>query len=136
MDKTETGRTYTRKELADKYGIGIETLRYYENIGLLEELERDGNNYRRYSEDYEKVLAFITNAKKRGFTLAEMKEFIAALNSPSASPERLLAAIDGKIETLSAQVASIQGQIAMLDELRRSERPGECETIASLKKKA
>jgi DNA-binding transcriptional MerR regulator len=136
MDKTETGRTYTRKELADAYGIGIETLRYYENIGLLEKPERDGNNYRRYSEDYEKVLAFIMTAKERGFTLAEMKEFIAALNSSSASPARLRAAIDGKIETLSSQITSIQRQIAMLDELRRSERLGECETIASLKKRA
>lgn len=137
MDKAEStkGRSYRRGELAEKYGIGIETLRYYEGIGLLEEPERDGNNYRRYSEEYEKALAFITSAKRRGFSLSEIKEFMALLRASAATPERMRAALDAKIEALAAQAAVIRERIALLEEMKASARLGECETMAALRKK-
>ncbi|WP_155738371.1 MerR family DNA-binding transcriptional regulator, partial [Clostridium saccharobutylicum] len=42
---------YTRKDLAELFNIGKETLRYYENINLLPNPTRNENGYRVYTEE-------------------------------------------------------------------------------------
>jgi DNA-binding transcriptional MerR regulator len=45
-----TANTLTIKEVSEKYAITIDTLRYYERIGLLPEVQRNNSGYRVYSE--------------------------------------------------------------------------------------
>jgi len=64
-------------DLASSVGIDIQTLRYYESQGLLEEPQRLQNGYRDYPEDAIASLKFIKKAKLVGFTLKEIKELLA-----------------------------------------------------------
>ena len=64
-------------DLATSVGIDIQTLRYYENQGLLDEPERLQNGYRDYPEGAIASLSFIKKAKLVGFTLKEIKELLA-----------------------------------------------------------
>ena len=53
-------------------GVGVETIRFYEREGLIEEPPRVESGYRQYSEDTVHRLRFIRRAKELGFTLKEI----------------------------------------------------------------
>ncbi len=55
--------------LAREAGVNIETIRYYEKIGLLPEPVRAGNGYRVYDETDLKRLSFIRRCRELGFSL-------------------------------------------------------------------
>ncbi|MCA1605139.1 MAG: MerR family transcriptional regulator, partial [Acidobacteria bacterium] len=60
-------------ELARNVGINVQTLHYYERIGLLPRPERSAANYRIYSDAALRRVQFIKKAQATGFTLAEIK---------------------------------------------------------------
>ena len=64
-------------KLAKNVGIDIQTLRYYESQGLLEEPQRTSSGYRDYSEEAITHLSFIKKAILVGFTLKEIKDLLA-----------------------------------------------------------
>ncbi|MNN09065.1 HTH-type transcriptional regulator ZntR [compost metagenome] len=64
---------YKIGEVVKKLNINRETIRYYENIGLLTENKRDKNGYRLYSEDEVEKIEFILMVKSYGFSLKEIK---------------------------------------------------------------
>ena len=72
---------------AKKAGVGVQTLHYYERIGLLPKPGRSEANYRLYSADFVRRVTFIKKAQAVGFTLAEIKE-ILALKSHGRAPCR------------------------------------------------
>ena len=63
-------------ELAKISNTPIETIRYYEKIGLLEKPQRTAAGYRIYSEDYIEGLKFIKRAKHVGFSIKEIQELL------------------------------------------------------------
>ena len=63
--------------LSTSVGIDIQTLRYYESQGLLNEPLRLENGYRDYPKSAIARLQFIKKAKLVGFTLKEIKELLA-----------------------------------------------------------
>jgi MerR family copper efflux transcriptional regulator len=64
------------QELADKMGLTIHTIRFYEKEGLLDErhVRRESNNYRNYSEEAVERLKLIKKFQSIGCSLAELKE--------------------------------------------------------------
>ncbi len=63
--------------LSTSVGIDIQTLRYYESQGLINEPSRLANGYRDYPETAISRLKFIKKAKLVGFTLKEIKDLLA-----------------------------------------------------------
>lgn len=64
-------------QIAEKAGINVETVRYYEKLKLLPRPKRkQDSNYRIYDKDDLKRLLFIKRAKELGFTLKEIKELL------------------------------------------------------------
>jgi Hg(II)-responsive transcriptional regulator len=63
-------------EVAKQTGIGIETIRYYERKGLLDEPERRPSGYRQYGDTVVARLRFIRRSKELGFTLSEINELL------------------------------------------------------------
>jgi len=66
-------RELSRGALAKNSGVNSETIRYYEDIGLLPEPPRDQNNYRKYNESHLQRLFFVRRTKELGFTLKEIR---------------------------------------------------------------
>ena len=64
-------------EVARESGVGIETIRYYERKGLLDEPERRPSGYRQYDETVVAHLRFIRRCKELGFTLSEINELLS-----------------------------------------------------------
>ena len=95
--------------LAAAAGVGVETVRYYQRRGLLDEPARSPGEIRRYADADLQRLRFIRSAQAAGFTLAEIKELLDL----DASDDRARAR-----ELARARVAAIDGRIAALVEAR------------------
>lgn len=62
------------KELADRLDINPKTIRFYEEEGIIPKAKRSENNYRYYTEEDFKRLAFIKKARNLGMSINEIKE--------------------------------------------------------------
>jgi MerR family mercuric resistance operon transcriptional regulator len=69
--------TMTIAKFADAGGVGVETVRYYQRRGLLNEPARPGGGIRRYGENEIRRLRFIRQAQTAGFTLNEIERLLA-----------------------------------------------------------
>ena len=67
---------YKVGEIAEKIGINVETIRYYEKIKIMPKPKRRESRYRFYDELDLRRLLFIKRAKELGFTLKEIKELL------------------------------------------------------------
>lgn len=63
-------------EAAAASGCHIETIRYYERVGLLPRVRRTGSGYRAYSAEEVDQLRFITRGRELGFSLDEIRSLI------------------------------------------------------------
>ena len=65
-----------RAELAQRTGCNLETVRYYEKVGLLPEPPRNASGYRSYDTGHERRLRFVLRARELGFSLEEIRELL------------------------------------------------------------
>jgi MerR family mercuric resistance operon transcriptional regulator len=72
----ERGEFLTRGTLAAQTGCTIETIRYYEQIGVLPPPSRSQGGHRLYGPDLLKRLNFIRRSRDLGFTLAEIRQLL------------------------------------------------------------
>lgn len=75
----------TISQVARLAGVGVETVRFYEREGLLDQPTRPDSGYRHYSLDAIKRIQFIKRAKELGFSLKEIAELLALRVAPQAS---------------------------------------------------
>ena len=96
-------------ELAAATSTKVETVRYYEKIGLLAPPARSASNYRSYGNEHLARLSFIRRARYLGFTLQAVRELLTLSDDNDQSCEAVdllasahLAEVERKIADLSA----------------------------------
>jgi Cu(I)-responsive transcriptional regulator len=96
-------------ELANATGTKVETVRYYEKIGLLPPPARTSANYRAYGSDHLARLSFIRRARDLGFTLEAVRELLTLSDDKLQSCEAVdsiarihLTEIDRKVRDLKS----------------------------------
>jgi MerR family copper efflux transcriptional regulator len=100
--------TFTIGKLAEAAGVHVETIRYYERRGLIEQPPRSPSGYRQYSAGDLWRLRFIGRGKQLGFTLAEIADVMGPDPAGSAgSAEGVLAAARAKIAAVDARLAEL-----------------------------
>ncbi len=99
-------------ELSRRTGCNIETVRYYERIGLLPKPSRRGT-YRRYQAQDVGRLAFVRRARELGFTLDEVRALLMLANGGQD------ACADVR-EIAAAHLAAIRAKIADLRAMERA----------------
>ncbi|NOY63278.1 MAG: heavy metal-responsive transcriptional regulator [Gammaproteobacteria bacterium] len=75
-------RNVTIGEVARQLAMSVDTLRYYEKIGLLPKVSRTESGIRRYSEKDISRLKFIKRAQQMNFTLAEISDLMTMRAAP------------------------------------------------------
>jgi len=73
-------------EVAERVGLSLRTVRYYEEQGLLEPASRSPGGFRLYSTDQVDRLALIKQMKPLGFTVQEMRELLDARDALRSVP--------------------------------------------------
>lgn len=101
--------TFSIGQLAERAGVVIDTVRYYERNQLLVPASRLESGYRRYGNAELKRLRFIRRAKALGFSLADIRGLL------SLSDECSVANIKGATET---KLADVEQRIAELERIR------------------
>jgi MerR family transcriptional regulator, mercuric resistance operon regulatory protein len=91
--------------LAAAGGVGVETIRFYQRRGLLEQPTRE-SGIRRYGSQDVRRLRFIRQAQLAGFTLQEIKELLELDASEDRSRARELA--KARIEALNARISELE----------------------------
>ena len=126
--------TMTIGRIAKAAGVNVETVRFYQRKGLLDEPVKPLSGVRRYGEAYLSRLRFIKRAQQIGFSLAEVQRLLDLENPQSCGAARALAA--EKLALVEARVADLERIRGALDELvkRCDVRRGKvaCPIIATL----
>ena len=97
--------------LAKRTGTKVQTIRYYEQIGLMPEPGRSEGGQRRYGASGLDRLAFIRHSRQLGFSLEAIRELLDL----SDSPERSCAQVDA---VARKQLHEVEARIARLEALR------------------
>lgn len=98
-------------ELSKRSGITIHTIRYYENMGLIQGVADENvktNNYKIYDDLALERLEIITEAKEVGFTLAEIKKFLESWYGDSSTREEQIKIFTEKIKEVEAKIKQLR----------------------------
>ncbi|GMQ80574.1 MAG: Cu(I)-responsive transcriptional regulator [Rhodothermia bacterium] len=106
-----------RGQLAKITGVTLETVRYYEQRGLIPEPRRTGSGYRMYSEDYITRIRFIKRAQDLGFTLKEILELLSLSLAPDSDRADVKRQVNEKIRDIELKMVDLQRIKTALDEL-------------------
>ena len=94
-------------QLAQRAGVAIDTVRYYERNGILPQPERQASGYRHYGEDDVTRLSFVRRAKALGFTLAEIRELLALSGRHADDMAGLNTAATGKLADVEHKIEDL-----------------------------
>jgi len=95
-------------EIAKRSNIGIETIRYYEKEGLLQEPARRPSGYRLYDETTLERLDYIRRAKELGFTLAEIRQLLELSFQAHEGCDHIRQRAEAKINDIEAKIRNLQ----------------------------
>ncbi len=113
MSLTTTGSPITRGEFAKRFGCHLETVRYYEKIGLLPPPARSARGYRLYQIDDQRRLRFILRGRELGFSIGELRSLLSLVDSKAYTC--------GEIHDLTIDhLGSVRRKIADLKRLERT----------------
>ena len=104
-------------QLARQVGIGIETVRFYERRGLIEEPPRRESGYRQYPPEAAERLRFIRRAKELGFSLDEIGELLALRSRPTENRDQVRAKAREKVLDIERRIADLTRMKTALDSL-------------------
>ena len=98
------------KEIAKRVGVSIDTIRFYEKQGLLDEthFQRSPNGYRHYSEASLQRLSLIKMGQAAGFTLSEMRRTVQAWETDELTPDEKVFYICRKLEEIEQKRQALE----------------------------
>jgi MerR family mercuric resistance operon transcriptional regulator len=122
-------------ELSRRTGCNIETIRYYERIGLLRRPARTEGGFRRYSASELKRLAFIRRARDLGFSLDEVRALLRLADDRGHSCAEVRDLAAGHLGDVRAKIADLKKMERILHKMVLQCADGtlpECPLIESL----
>jgi len=121
--------------LSDRTGCNIETIRYYERIGLLPDPPRTQTGRRVYAETHIQRLQFIRRARDLGFPLEQIRSMIVLSGQPDLSCKAVTAMTAAHLASVRAKLENLQRLEAALDAMvQRCPHTtiGDCTILATL----
>ncbi|MDP4502905.1 MerR family transcriptional regulator [Nonomuraea sp. NBC_00507] len=103
---------YTPAEAVEETGFSLDTLRYYEKIGLLERVTRNASGQRRFTQDDIGWLGMLRCLRDTGMPIATMLRFAELVRAGDHT-------IPDRIKLLEEHDGHVQAQIANLAERQR-----------------
>jgi MerR family copper efflux transcriptional regulator len=95
-------------QVAKRAGVGVETVRFYEREGLLEEPPRRVSGYRQYSAQVVTRLHFIKSAQHLGFSLKEISELLQLRVDAQTSCEEVKGRTEAKLAEVERKMVELQ----------------------------
>ena len=105
-------------QLADAAGVHVETIRYYQRMGLVPRPARARGAVRRYEADAAERLRFIKRAQALGFSLEEVKLLLALAVGEHCAETRALA--QQKLALVQSKISDLRRMQSALHKLVRA----------------
>jgi len=104
-------------DLSRETDCKVQTIRYYETVGLMPEAERSPGNQRLYDRSALRRLAFIRHSRDLGFPLEAIRELLDLTDTPADSCQAADAIARAHLEQVEHRIARLQSLKAELERM-------------------
>ena len=94
-------------EVADRGGVNLQTIRYYEREGLLPQPPRLPSGYRVYTQPTVRRVRFIKRAQELGFTLSEIRELLLLRLDHERDRSEVRAIAEAKVSDIAEKIRTL-----------------------------
>ena len=101
-------RGLQRAELAWRTGCNLETIRYYEKIGMMPEPPRTLSGYRVYGETHVARLRFILRGRELGFSIEELRGLLCLVDRGTQTCAEVKALTEQHLADIRAKIADLR----------------------------
>ena len=108
-------KTYTISEVAQCTGVSIDTLRYYERVGLIHEVERLSNTHRCYKESDIQWIQFLLRLRATGASIQQMLAYVRLERLGESTLCERVALLKAHHEQVEAHIQHLQDYLVVLD---------------------
>lgn len=93
---------------ASRTGCNLETIRYYERIGLLPDPGRTGSGYRRYDRRHEQRLQFILGGRGLGFSIDHVRGLLDLVDRQAVTCAQVKSTAQAHLEAVREKIADLE----------------------------
>lgn len=101
---------YTPGQAVEMSGFSLDTLRYYEKIGLLDDVARASSGQRRFSDDHLSWLDMLRCLRDTGMPIAEMLRFKSLTSSGDKTIPERIELLEAHHRVVAEHIAHLQTQ--------------------------
>ena len=101
-------KEYTIREISERFGLPASTIRYYEEEGILTNVGRTPSGQRVFTDGHVNRLRTVCCFKNTGMTINELKQFFAYAADEAAHLDDILALLQQRKESVTAQIAQLK----------------------------
>ncbi|MFT5303406.1 MAG: MerR family copper efflux transcriptional regulator [Mariniblastus sp.] len=98
---------FTIGKVAKAAGVGVETIRFYEKKGLIEQPQSE-STYRSYPKSVVSRIKFVKRAQELEFTLAEIRELLGLADQPNENRAAVKAIAQRKVSSILEKIAGLK----------------------------
>lgn len=111
-------KTMTIGKIAEKAGVGVETIRFYERKGLVQQPSKpSAGGYRIYPAETAQRIRFIRQAQELGFSLREIDELLSLRTDPATDCADVQERAQSKLNEITRKIALMKGIQTALEKL-------------------
>jgi MerR family copper efflux transcriptional regulator len=107
----------TTSDVAKAAGVGRETMRFYEEKGLVKPLSRTAAGYRQYAPAAVALITFIKDTQQAGFSLNEIQELLALRTTAANTCNNVGEALQRKVDTIAAEIESLRRKQSIIESM-------------------
>ena len=135
MNRITNSRAISIGELSRRAGVNVETIRYYERIGMIAAPARTGGGHRAYDDAAQRRLGFIKSCRDLGFSLEEIRALLALVSGDDFACDEVRALTEKHLATVRSKRAELQRMervlVAMVADCRNGKMP-QCPIVDAL----
>ncbi len=122
-------------DLSKQTGVKIPTIRYYEQMGLIESIRRSSGNQRRYNQSGLDRLAFVKHGRDLGLTLDAIRELIDLSTDTTRSCSEADDIATTHLESIRDRIAKLkrlEKELVRITSVKHEDSIGSCYVIHAL----
>ncbi|MBX3086120.1 MAG: MerR family transcriptional regulator [Anaerolineae bacterium] len=107
--------SFTIQEAAEKTGLTVHTLRYYERIGLLMPVGRATNGHRRYSQQDITLIQTLNRWRQTGMPLVDIQYYVNMIKEGDTTAGKRRALLEAHRQSVVSQIEELQATLRLID---------------------
>lgn len=105
----------TVSEVAERIGLSTHTLRWYERIGLLDQVTRDASGHRRYTRPDVEWLLLLTRLRATGMPVRDMQRYADLVRAGDSTSEERRELLESHRDRVEAHITELSRHLAIID---------------------